>query len=109
MLGKLNNPTEWEFGFATDVGRKRKGKPNQDALDVVLPDETSQRPPLLIIADGLGGYQGGETASNIVIQIFRGVFTAVNHPTDYGKLLELCARKAHEIGPCAWCPGSQTG
>ena len=86
----------WEIGSAIDVGRKRKGKPNQDSLDVILPDDEKHRPPLLVIADGMGGHQGGARASSIVTQIFRGVFTAVNHPTEYKKLLELCATKSHE-------------
>ncbi|MBI9047592.1 MAG: serine/threonine-protein phosphatase [Anaerolineaceae bacterium] len=56
-----------EVGMAIDVGIQRKGKENQDALKVILTGENNSRPPLLIVADGMGGYQGGAIASNLVI------------------------------------------
>lgn len=49
-----------EFGFATDVGRKRMQ--NQDH-GTAIPDLG-----LFIVADGMGGHRGGETASAISVE-----------------------------------------
>jgi protein phosphatase len=86
----------FEFGYACDVGRMRKGEPNQDAVEVVLSNTpNSQLPPLLIVADGLGGHRGGSTASKLVIQIFKEEFLQAQYSTNYLQLLQTCARKAH--------------
>jgi serine/threonine protein phosphatase PrpC len=45
-----------EIGSALDPGKKRVGKKNQDALCVIRPTLFSRRPPMLVIADGMGGY-----------------------------------------------------
>lgn len=60
----------YEIGSAIDPGRKRKGKANQDALVVLLPPKGQNTPPVLVIADGMGGYAGGQIASQIVTQKF---------------------------------------
>jgi protein phosphatase len=54
-----------EFGKGLDVGVKRKGKKNQDALRIV---GIRTKTPLMIVADGMGGFNGGREASRIVIQ-----------------------------------------
>lgn len=56
-----------QIGTALNVGRKRQGKANQDNLAVVKAGLFGQRAPLLVLADGMGGYRGGEKASQIVI------------------------------------------
>lgn len=47
----------------TDVGALRRA--NQDSLDWRLSDDN--RMALLVLADGMGGYQGGEIASRIAV------------------------------------------
>jgi protein phosphatase len=56
-----------QIGTALDVGRKRQGKANQDYLAVVKTGLFGNRPPLFVLADGMGGYRGGENASHIVV------------------------------------------
>jgi PPM family protein phosphatase len=64
----------WLIGSALDTGLKRRGSQNQDALGLVLPGFFNRRPPLLVIADGMGGYQGGEIASRLVVQTIKKVY-----------------------------------
>ncbi len=47
----------------TDTGAVRKA--NQDAIDWSVDNTTGQA--LLVVADGMGGYQGGEVASRIAV------------------------------------------
>lgn len=47
----------------TDVGAVRAA--NQDAIDWQVSDD--KRQALLVVADGMGGYQGGEIASRIAV------------------------------------------
>lgn len=87
----------FEFGSACDVGRKRSGEPNQDAVEVVLPGARGNwHPPLLMVADGLGKHVGGSIASKLVIQVFKQEFVNTSHPADYLPLMERCAQKAHQ-------------
>jgi len=87
---------QFEFGFATDVGRKRKGEPNQDSLEVVLPGAGGNwHPPLLIVADGLGKHFGGSIASQLVVEVFKQEFKQARHPANYIPLMERCAQQAH--------------
>ncbi len=56
-----------ESGTALDVGLKRRDHENQDSLLVVEPRLFNRKPPLLVVADGMGGYQGGANASQSVV------------------------------------------
>ncbi len=64
----------FEIGSALDPGRRRIGKQNQDSLCVVRPTLFNRRPPLLVIADGMGGYEGGAIASQLVVSSFAEVY-----------------------------------
>jgi protein phosphatase len=87
---------QFEFGIACDVGRKRRGKPNQDSADVILPYMAEPwHPPLLVVADGLGKYVGGSLASKIVVETFRQQFKQAAHPANYPELLLKCVYAAH--------------
>lgn len=55
----------------TDVGKKRRNAPNQDSVGIILPGFFQRRPPLLILADGMGGRSGGQVASQLVICAFK--------------------------------------
>jgi len=88
---------QFEFGFACDVGRKRRREPNQDAVEVVLPAAGERwHPPLLLVADGLGKYFGGALASQLVVESFKQEFKQAHHPADYLPLMEKCVQAAHQ-------------
>lgn len=90
--------THFDFGFAMDVGRRHRGEVNQDALSIVLPPSgEAWHPPLLVVADGLGGHQGGATASQLVIRVFEQEFKKAGHPANYPVLLSKCAYQAHMV------------
>lgn len=58
-----------KFIAKTDVGKKRSN--NEDAFFTKIYSEDIS---LYIVADGLGGYESGEVASNILIQVFSECF-----------------------------------
>jgi protein phosphatase len=57
-----------QFAGVTDIGRVRQTNEDSYCLEELGPGDTW----LLAVADGLGGYQGGEVASRIAIQTIRG-------------------------------------
>jgi PPM family protein phosphatase len=63
-----------EIGSAIDPGRKRIASKNQDSLCVIRPTLFNRRPPLLVVADGMGGYEGGAVASQLVVSSFADVY-----------------------------------
>jgi serine/threonine protein phosphatase PrpC len=86
--------TDFLIGAACNVGRKRKA--NQDAIAVLLPEEGIILPPLLVVADGMGGHLGGETASQLVVDAFREVYIQLQPPLDAIQALRVCAERSHQ-------------
>lgn len=72
--------------FVTDVGRKRSQ--NQDNG---LADAESG---LCLVADGMGGHRGGETASRIVVETVAEVFKGTRG--SLSERLEKCLVEAHD-------------
>ena len=83
------------IGMACDMGRKRKS--NQDSTAVLLPAKGISLPPLLVVADGMGGHLGGETASRLVIEKFREVYIQLQPPLRADWALRACVEKAHQV------------
>ncbi len=83
-----------ETGAAIDPGRKRRGEPNQDAL-LVLPAE-AERPPLFIVADGMGGHAGGALASKLVVEAIADHYRQAGDYRDLPALLGDCLQRAHK-------------
>lgn len=66
----MNPTTFFDYGYRTDTGQKRKE--NQDHCDAFIPDSPElqkQKGFLFIVADGMGGHQGGKTASQMVTEV----------------------------------------
>ena len=66
-----------KLGVATNIGKKRRGV-NQDATGYLLPTWYRNKPPLFVLADGMGGYGGGEVASRLVVQGFLDAYLAAH-------------------------------
>lgn len=64
-------PFELIYAEATDAGRSRRE--NQDSLYAGQLPTPTEHPPihLFLVADGMGGYQGGDVASRIAVMSFR--------------------------------------
>lgn len=54
-----------KYGACTDVGKKRKE--NQDSYYINYDDSL----PVFAVADGMGGHNGGEIASNITVEVIK--------------------------------------
>ncbi|PIX47625.1 MAG: hypothetical protein COZ54_00810 [Anaerolineae bacterium CG_4_8_14_3_um_filter_59_70] len=93
MLASLILP-DFEIGSATDAGRKRRGEANQDAV-LVLPAEGS-RPPLFIVADGMGGHAGGALASKLVVETISEHYRQAGDYRDLAALLGDCLQRANK-------------
>lgn len=89
------NAAGLEIGSLCNVGQKRKGKPNQDTIGFVLPNGTEDFAPLLVIADGMGGYSGGETASRLVVETITNSYREDMPEKDQLAALEGYVQQAH--------------
>ncbi len=69
MGWKVHRSSELEFADLTDVGCQRER--NEDSAAYWQPDrpeELQRKGRLAVVADGMGGYEGGQEASNIAVQ-----------------------------------------
>jgi len=97
IMSASQEQTHFVFGSASDIGRKRKGEPNQDTIGVIIPTSGEKwHPPLLVVADGMGRYFGGSIASQMTVDVFAQEFKKAEHPTNYPELMERCVLVAHQ-------------
>ena len=80
------------IGLASDPGRKRIAEPNQDAV-LVIPAEQGH-PPLLMVADGMGGHAGGAEASRLVVAAVASHYRRAGRIDDVPGLLRECLQFA---------------
>lgn len=89
------NEELFKIGMKKDRGLKRKDKPNQDSIKVVLPPAQSVKPPLLILSDGMGGYGGGEIASDTTVRTIEATYLSTpDQAMTIEELMTLCINDA---------------
>ncbi len=78
------------YSSISDVGKVRKN--NQDNYSNLIRDEFS----LFVVADGMGGYQGGEVASKIAVDSILEYITKRQTDKDYENLVERAIAYAND-------------
>lgn len=81
-----------KFGSGLHVGLTRQSKKNQDAICV---SGKFTRMPIMILADGMGGYEGGEIASRIVINTVKSEYRKRNIQTPVVDILFSSILESH--------------
>ena len=85
-----------EIGKACDPGIKRREKPNQDAIGLVLPGFLFKKPPLLIVADGMGGFQEGAKAAQFALEELSKAYRNARQKTGHIAVLRKGVDQAHQ-------------
>jgi PPM family protein phosphatase len=75
-----------EHWYASDLGRQRQG--NEDNFFV--------RAPLFVVADGMGGAQAGEVASEIAVRSFDDELPSASLPQALASVIEGANKRIHE-------------
>jgi protein phosphatase len=75
-----------EHWYASDLGRQRQG--NEDNFFV--------RAPLFVVADGMGGAQAGEVASEIAVRSFDDELPSASLPEALAGVIEGANKRIHE-------------
>ncbi len=85
------------IAYQTDVGRRRRGRPNEDTVGLWVPSEKESGPPLLVVADGMGGHRGGALASQTVVEAFLASYRELVQDREMVQMEDLvhCVHMAH--------------
>ena len=93
------------LGIARDRGQKRRYKPNQDSVGHYIGPSRQHREvapcrELYVLADGMGGAAGGETASNLAVQLtLNGYYQDddQNIPRSLNRVIQHANRRIKEV------------
>ena len=82
----------------THPGVRRRQRPNEDAILLLAPEGEEQNhwPPLIAVADGMGGYGGGALASQTVLQTLADFYRQNAGQMPWEQLLETAIQEAHQ-------------
>ena len=92
---RVKRPTLISYGAASHVGLVRSE--NQDAYGC-FPDEDADKSKerLFIVADGMGGHQGGKEASSTALEVIPGVFfSKIDTPME--ERLRIAFKEANDL------------
>ena len=90
-------PHRFVIGQAVDPGLKRGKGPNQDSIGVAETTCGETAYPMLILADGMGGYYGGEIASRTAVDTVKEIFsTSDPERSGFQAVLRECIEGAHQ-------------
>ena len=84
-----------EIGKALDTGIKRRGSLNQDAIGILPPSHLTRRPPLFVVADGMGGQQEGALAAKFVIDSIISSFRKTHYKKNLLNAINSGINSAH--------------
>lgn len=87
---------KYRIGFATDAGKKYRDE-NQDSIGIYRPGLFGPRQPMCVVADGMGGYLGGSTASKTVVSEFMTFYRQNHRNMDAANILKEAASRTHQI------------
>lgn len=77
------------------TGIARKNSTNQDAIGFWKPVFSWKKVPIFVLADGMGGYAGGEIASHLVVNTVLSSYKSIPTPGDYLNALSNCILESH--------------
>ncbi|HLI09150.1 MAG TPA: Stp1/IreP family PP2C-type Ser/Thr phosphatase [Ktedonobacteraceae bacterium] len=103
-LHMINSPFHLEFAQLTDIGLKRAR--NEDAMTTVIPSDQealARRGALFVVADGLGGHERGEMASQLAINTISDAYYRSNGDD----IAAALARAIHEANTAIYALSSQ--
>lgn len=80
----------WQFGIASDIGERDE---QQDRVGIIASENSNEY--LIVVADGMGGYQGGALAAQAVVDSANQFFDSMTATDPLAALETLCAR-AHQ-------------